>query len=70
MESSPYPTRGRLLRLRILLLGKLGFRIFNVARFPDGPEADVTWINEKLLVELAPKSWRLRQGRATAPPPG
>ena len=37
------------------LLEKLGFRIFNVAPFPAGPEADVMWVNTKLLGELWPQ---------------
>jgi hypothetical protein len=44
------------------VLEKLGFRLFNVARFPAGPEADVVWVNRKLFRKLhgarAPRSAR------------
>lgn len=37
------------------ILEALGFRLFNVARFPSGPEADVMWIHTRLFEELAPQ---------------
>lgn len=37
------------------VLEDLGFRIFNIARFPAGPEADVMWVNTRLFAELAPQ---------------
>ena len=36
------------------ILQRHGFRLFNIARFPDGPEADVLFVNEKLFDELVP----------------